>query len=156
MAITPIEDRKVIAQNRKARHEYFIEDTYEAGIMLQGSEVKSLRQGKVNIADAYGEPSSDGIYLLNAHIAEYTEANRFNHYPTRPRKLLMHRAELKKLLGKLKVQGYTFVPLSLYFNKKNIAKIEMALVKGKKLYDKRASEKEKDWKRDQQRMMKDQ
>src|SRR4051812_11130464 len=132
MADTPLPEKKIIAVNRKARHEYFIEDTVEAGIMLKGSEVKSLRAGNVNIADSYAEEKSGDVYLLQAHIGEFKGANRWGHTPTRPRKLLLHKAEIRKLFGKLKVKGYTLVPLSLYFNEKNIAKVELGLARGKK------------------------
>jgi SsrA-binding protein len=144
-----------IAQNRRARHEYFIEDTLEAGILLAGSEVKSLRSGQSNINDAYADADGDDIVLINAYIPEYKGANRFNHETRRPRKLLLHRRQINKLLGKLKKDGITLVPLSLYFNDKGRAKVELAVVKGKKLYDKRATEKEREWNRDKARALKD-
>lgn len=148
-------ERKIIAQNRKARHEYFIEDTFEAGIVLVGSEVKSLREGNVNIVDSYADDYNGEIFLLGLHIGEYKGANRFNHQPKRPRKLLMRKNEIKKMFGKLKVKGYTLVPLSLYFNEKNMVKVEIGLVKGKKQHDKRASEKDRDWQREKSRGLRD-
>lgn len=147
-------EKKIIAVNRKARYEYFIEDTVEAGIMLKGSEVKSLRAGNVNIADSYADEKNGDVYLLQAHIGEFKGANRWGHNPTRPRRLLLHKAEIRKLFGKLKVKGYTLVPLSLYFNEKNIAKVELGLARGKKQHDKRHAEKERDWQREKARTMK--
>ena len=147
-------NKKIIAVNRKARYEYFIEEVIEAGIMLQGSEVKSLRKGNANIGDAYADEKSGGIYLMQAHIGECKNANRWGHNPTRPRKLLLNKAEIKKLFGKLKMKGYTMVPLSLYFNKRNLVKVELGVAKGKKQHDKRATEKERDWKRDKARVLK--
>ncbi len=146
--------KKIIAVNRKARYEYFIEDTVEAGIMLRGSEVKSLRLGNANIADSYADEQKGGIYLLQAHIGEFSGANRWGHNPTRPRKLLLHKEQIRKLFGKLKVKGYTLVPLSLYFNEKNIVKVELGLARGKKQHDKREAEKERTWQRDKARIMK--
>lgn len=147
--------KTLIANNKKARHDYFIEDTIEAGIMLLGSEVKALRAGKGNITESYAEEEDGQIFLVNSYIGEYKGANQFNHNPHRARKLLMHKKEISKLFGKLKIKGYTLVPLSLYFNKKNIAKIEMGLAKGKKQHDKRATEKERDWQRNKERILKD-
>lgn len=147
-------EKKIITINRKARYEYFIEDVVEAGIMLKGSEVKSLRKGNVNIADSYADEKKGIVYLLQAHIGECSSANRWGHDPTRPRKLLLHKAEISKLFGKLKVKGYTMVPLSLYFNKKNIVKVELGIAKGKKQHDKRATEKERDWQREKARTLK--
>jgi SsrA-binding protein len=145
---------KIIAQNRKARHEYFIENTYEAGIALQGTEVKSLREGKGSIAESFASNIGDELFLLHSHIQEYEKANPlFNHQAKRPRKLLLHRSEVNKLLGKIKTKGYTLVPLTLYFNKNNKVKVELALAKGKHLYDKRASLKEREWKIEKSRTM---
>jgi SsrA-binding protein len=135
---------KTIALNKKARFNYTIEEEIEAGIMLLGSEIKSIRSGKVNINDAHAGEMGDDIYLFNAHISEYTGANQFNHEPRRPRKLLLHKKQINKLLGKVRTKGVTLVPLSLYFNGRNIVKIKLAVGKGKKLYDKRASIKERD------------
>ena len=142
-----------VARNRKARHEYFVEDTVEAGIQLVGTEVKSLRAGRGSLNEAFAEPRDGDLYLMGAHIPEYGPAGRFNHEPTRPRKLLLHKRELDRLQGAVKKKGNTLVPLSLYFNKRGIAKIELALARGKKLYDKRATEKERDWNRQKQRIL---
>lgn len=147
-------ENKIIAKNRKARFNYSIEEVFEAGIVLKGSEVKSVRAGHVNITDAHAEEKNDEVWLHGLHIAEYNWANQFNHHPTRPRKLLLHKKEIAKLFGKLKVKGYTLVPLSLYFNKKNMIKVELGLAKGKKAHDKREATKERDWKRDQSRALK--
>lgn len=156
MTKSPLPPKTLIAANKKARHNYFIEETIEAGLVLYGSEVKSLRAGKANIADGYVHEKAGELYLLGCHIAEYTQANRFNHPPTRPRKLLLHKQELNKLMGKVKIKGYTLVPLSLYFNHKNIAKAELGLAKGKKQHDKRETEKQRDWQRQKARVMKEQ
>jgi SsrA-binding protein len=136
----PIES---IAKNRRARHEYAILDTYEAGIVLTGSEVKSLREGKANLADAYGIVRGGEIYLLNLHISAYDRASYNNHEPTRTRKLLLHKREISRLIGAIERQGLTLVPLELYF-KHGIAKVAMALAKGKKLHDKREDAKARD------------
>lgn len=149
-----ISPARTIAMNKKARFNYTIEDELEAGIILMGSEIKSIRAGKVNINDAYADKKDGELYLLNSHIAEFEGANRFNHNPTRPRKLLLHKKEVDKLLGKVKEKGVTLIPLSLYINDKNIAKIKLGVAKGKKLYDKRATMKERDWQRDKERIMK--
>ncbi len=147
---------KIIAQNRKARHEYFIEDTLEVGIVLQGTEVKSLRLGKASIAEAFASNIGDELFLFHSHIQEYEKANDiFNHQATRPRKLLMLKRQMSKLIGKIKTKGYTLVPLSLYFNDKNKAKVELALAKGKHLYDKRADLKEREWKLDKARTLRE-
>ena len=127
---------KIICKNRKAFHEYFIEETYEAGVVLKGTEVKSLRAGKANLVDSYAVFRGEELYLLNSHINPYTHASRDNHDPTRSRKLLLHKKELDRLSGKIKERGLSLVPLKLYF-KESKAKVEIALVKGKKLYDKR-------------------
>jgi len=134
---------KIISENRKARHNYFIEDRFEAGIMLKGTEVKALREGKANIQDAYAVFSNGELYLLNAHIPPYARGNRENHDPLRTRKLLLHRAELEKLWGKIEIKGYSLIPLKMYF-KKGLAKVEVGLGRGKKMHDKRASTKEKE------------
>ena len=147
-------EKRIIAQNKKARHEYTIEDSFEAGIVLQGSEVKSLRAGNANLIDAFAESQNNEIYLMGLYIAEYKGANQFNHQPKRPRKLLLHKREIQKFFGKLKIKGYTLVPLSIYFNEKNLVKVEIGLAKGKKLHDKREAEKEKDWKRKKDRLIK--
>ena len=147
--------RNVVAQNRKARHDYSIEHVYEAGIMLAGSEVKSLRAGLGSIIDAHAGEMKGEIYLFNAHIPEYKSAHQFNHDIRRPRKLLLHKKEVKKLLGTLRVKGLTLVALSIYFNARNYAKVEIALAKGKKQHDKREAEKGKDWDREKGRLMRD-
>lgn len=143
----------MVADNRKARHNYFIDETFEAGIALLGSEVKSLREGRANIAESYAAEQDGEIWLINAYIPEYAGANRFNHEPRRPRKLLLHRREIGKLIGSLKRGGVTLVPLSLYFNARGRAKLDLALARGKKLHDKRAATREKDWQREKGRLM---
>lgn len=128
---------KVVCENRKARHDYFIEETYEAGIALQGTEVKSLRLGRANLKDSHARVEKGEIWLYNMHISPYEQGNRFNHEPTRPRKLLLHRREIMRLLGSTEREGYTLIPLRVYFSPYGKAKVELALAKGKKLYDKR-------------------
>jgi SsrA-binding protein len=145
----------VAAENRRARHEYFIDDTVEAGLMLVGTEVKSLRGGRANIADAHACVSGEELFLFNAYIPEYHGGNRFNHETRRPRKLLLHKREISKLIGTVKRGGVTLIPLSIYFNDKGRAKVELALARGKKLHDKRASEKERDWQRERGRLIRD-
>ncbi len=142
---------KQIANNRKARFNYTVEEELEAGIMLLGSEVKSLRAGGVNLGDGHVSEVDGELVLLNVHIAEYKGANKFNHEPLRPRKLLLHKKQIDKLLGKIRTKGMSIIPLSMYFNARNIVKINLGICKGKKLYDKRASLKEKDEKRSAQR-----
>lgn len=138
---------KPICTNRKAYHEYHIDETFEAGIVLTGTEVKSLREGKANLKDSYAKIKDGEIFLVNAHISPYSCGNIFNHEPKRDRKLLMHKREINRLFGKVKERGYTLVALSMYFDKRNRAKLEIALAKGKTLYDKRESIKRKDEKR---------
>lgn len=145
---------KVVATNKKARHDYFIEDTFEAGIVLTGTEVKSIRQGKLNLKDSFARVKDGEVLLINMHISPYEQGNRFNTDPTRSRKLLMHKREINRLIGQTKEQGYALVPLSVYF-KNGFAKVELALAKGKKLYDKRESLKEKEAKRDVERAFRD-
>lgn len=145
--------RKVVAENRKARFDYFIDETYEAGLMLLGTEVKSLRGGRSNIADAYAVAEGNEIWLLNAYVPEYEGGNRFNHDPLRKRKLLLHAREIEKLIGTLKRGGVTLVPLRIYFNERGRAKIEMGLARGKQAHDKRATIKDREWKREQGRIM---
>ncbi len=147
--------RRLAAQNRRARHEYFIDETIEAGVVLLGTEVKSLRQGRANIADAYAREEGGELFLVNAHIAEYEQARRFNHDPLRPRKLLLNRRELDRLIGAVRREGVTVVPLAVYFNERGIAKVELGLARGKRKYDKRATEKERDWQREKARIMRD-
>lgn len=141
---------KMIAQNRKARHDYFIEDTVEAGIALIGTEVKSLRQGRANLSDAYADISGGEVLLKNAHIDQYEPASRFNHDPLRPRRLLLHKREIRKLESKVAERGYTLVPLSLYF-RDGRAKVDLALAKGRKAYDKREAIRDRDVRRDMDR-----
>jgi len=156
MAHTSEHARKLIAQNRRGRFDYFIEETLEAGLVLKGSEVKSLRLGRVNINDAHAASNGEGeMYLYNFHIGEYPGANQFNHEPLRPKKLILHRREINKLTGAIQRKGITLVPLNLYFNPKGIIKMELGIAKGKKLYDKRATEKERDWDREKSRVLKD-
>ena len=147
--------QRPIAQNRKARHEYIIESTLEAGLMLTGSEVKSLRQGRCSIGEAYAHEQGGELYLRGMHISPYEAAYRRNHEPLRPRKLLVHRRELAKLLGQVQRDGYTLVPLSIYFNARGIAKIELALARGKRKADKRETEKKRDWSRQKARLLRD-
>jgi SsrA-binding protein len=154
--MAPKPDRgKLVAENRKARFNYEIGDTFEAGIALTGSEVKSLRSGKANICDSYASDEGGELYLLNVHIAEYSQAGRTNHEPTRPRKLLLHRKEIGKLAGAIQREGMTVVPLKLYFNQRGIAKALLGLAKGKKLHDKRDTEKRRDWDRQKGRLMRE-
>jgi SsrA-binding protein len=129
---------KTICLNRKAHHDYYIDDSIEAGLVLTGTEVKSLRQGKVSLRDAYARAQNGEVWLMNAHIAQYEGGNRYNHQPTRDRKLLLHREQIANLIGKATKKGFTLVPLKLYF-KNGTAKVELGLAKGKKLYDKRAT-----------------
>ena len=146
---------KLIAENRRARYDYFLEDTFEAGLQLTGTEVKSLRTGRANIAESYASAEGREIVLINANIPEYGPANRFNHEPKRPRKLLLHRKEIDKLIGAVQREGRTLIPLRLYFNDKGRVKLELALASGKKAHDKRATIAERDWKREQGRLMRD-
>ncbi|MBI5131806.1 MAG: SsrA-binding protein SmpB [Rhodopseudomonas palustris] len=144
---------KVVAENRKARFNYAIEDTIEAGISLTGTEVKSVRSGKSTIAESYADSRGGEIWLINATIPEYLQANRFNHEPKRPRKLLLHRKQINKLMGAVERQGMTLIPLKLYFNEKGRAKLLLALAKGKQLHDKRETEKKRDWSREKGRLL---
>jgi SsrA-binding protein len=145
--------RKLIAQNKKARHDYHILDTYEAGLVLTGTEVKSLRQGEGSIAESYATVDGEEVWLINSHIPEYSHGNRLNHQPRRARKLLLKNREIAKLQGAVARQGLTLVPLSIYFNGRGRAKVELALARGKKVHDKRETVKERDWKREQQRLL---
>jgi SsrA-binding protein len=146
--------RRPAAENRKARYSYEILDTVEAGIQLVGTEVKSLRGGKSNITDAYAAAQGGSLFLYNAYIPEYLQANRFNHETRRPRRLLMHRREIDKLSQAVEREGMTLVPLEIYWNERGRAKVKLAIGKGKKAHDKRESEKERDWKREQGRLLK--
>jgi SsrA-binding protein len=147
------DERKVVADNRKARHAYAIESTLEAGIQLMGSEVKALRSGKATIGESYATAKDGEIFLVNAYIPEYKMANRFNHEPKRARKVLVHKAEARKLAAAVQREGMTLIPLRLYFTPKGIAKLELGIAKGKKLHDKRETEKQRDWQRDKARLM---
>jgi SsrA-binding protein len=147
--------RRVVAENRRARRDYFIEDVIEAGIVLTGTEVKSLREGKAAIAEAYASPEKDGIWLINANIPEYSAGNRENHPPKRPRKLLLHAREIERLSQAVERKGYTLAPLKLFFNARGIAKLEIGLARGRKHHDKRAVEKERDWSRQKQRLIRE-
>lgn len=147
--------RRLIAENRRARHDYQIEDVIEAGIMLTGTEVKALREGKANIAESYASPEKGAIYLINANIPEYSAGNRENHDPKRPRKLLLHAREIARLSQAVERKGYTLTPLKLYFNDRGIAKLELGLAFGRKTHDKREAVKERDWSRQKQRLLRD-
>ncbi|MCC7275469.1 MAG: SsrA-binding protein SmpB [Alphaproteobacteria bacterium] len=144
---------RAVAQNRRARFDYHIDDTIEAGMVLFGSEVKSLRKGSASIAEAYAGERDGELYLFNAHIPEYAGANRFNHEPRRPRKLLVRRREMDKLLGQVKREGVTLVPMSIYFNARGIAKVQIGLARGKKKADKRDAIKDREWNRDKARLL---
>src|SRR5215468_3303772 len=148
-------DRKlrVVADNRKARFNYEIGEVFEAGIALTGSEVKSLRSGKATIAESYADARQGEIWLVNANITEYLQAGRFNHAPKRARKLLLHKGQINKLIGAVEREGMTLVPLKLYFNDKGRAKVELALARGKKLHDKRETEKKRSWERERSRLL---
>lgn len=147
------DSRKLVADNRKARFNYEIGETYEAGIALTGSEVKSLRAGKATIGESYADTRGGELWLINSNIPEYLQAGRFNHAPKRPRKLLMHRRQINKLIGAVEREGMTVVPLKLYFNDRGRAKVEIALARGKKLHDKRQTEKKRSWDRERARLM---
>ena len=140
------------AQNRRARHDYLIEDTLEAGLVLHGTEVKVLRQGQASIAESYADERGGELFLVNANIPEYG-ASHFNHQPRRPRKLLLHRKEVNRLLGAIRREGVTIVPLAIYFNDRGRAKVQLGLARGKRKADKRQSEKARDWQRDRARIM---
>ena len=146
---------KIIADNRKARYAYAIDETFEAGIMLVGSEVKSLRNGKTTIGESYAHAKDGELWLVNCYIPEYLQANRQNHEPKRTRKLLVHKREAAKFAAAIQREGMTLIPLKLYFNAKGRAKIELGVAKGKKLHDKRETEKQRDWQRDKARLMRD-
>ncbi len=147
--------KKVVAENRRARFEYFIEDVFEAGIALTGTEVKSLRFGEGSIAESYAEVKNGEVFLINSNVPEFSHGNRYNHTPKRPRKLLLHEREIAKFTGAVERKGMTLVPLSVYFNSRGRAKVELALAKGKNVADKRATIKDRDWKREQARIMRD-
>ena len=149
------DDRKIVADNRKAHYSYSISSALEAGIMLTGSEVKSLRLGRATIAESYAQAKDGEIFLINANIPEYAAATRFGHEPKRIRKLLLHKAEVKKLSIAVQREGLTLIPLKLFFTRRGIAKVEIGIAKGKKLHDKRETEKNRDWVRDKARLMRD-
>ncbi|MEJ8573664.1 SsrA-binding protein SmpB [Microbaculum marinum] len=146
---------KVVAENRRARFDYELLDEVEAGIVLTGTEVKSLRQGRSSLAESHAGEMGGDIWLFNMHIPDYAPANRFNHEPRRPRKLLMHRREINRLVGAVQKEGMTIVPLRVYFNARGIAKVMIALARGKKLHDKRQTEKKRDWQREKSRILRD-
>ena len=145
---------KIVAENRRARHDYHIHETFEAGIVLTGTEIKSLRGGRANLTDSYARIENGELFLISAHISPYDQGNRFNHEPRRNRKLLMHKSEILRLLGKTREKGYTLVPLKIYLSH-GLAKVELALASGKDLYDKRQSAAEKDAKREVERTLRD-
>ena len=153
MAAKKDPNNKTVAENRKARFNYEIGEKFEAGIALTGSEVKSLRVGKAAIAESYADARRGEIWLINANITEYLQAGRFNHAPKRARKLLLHKRQINKLIGAVEREGMTLVPLKLYFNERGRAKIELALARGKKLYDKRETEKKRSWERERGRLL---
>ncbi len=146
---------KKVAENRKARHNYFVDEVFETGIVLVGTEVKSLRAGRANIAESYAEAKNGEIFLVNAHIPEYTFGNRFNHNERRPRKLLLHKKQVNRLMGAVQRQGFTLVPLSIYFNERGRAKMSLALARGKQVHDKRQTVKDRDWQREKGRLLRD-
>ena len=148
-------DENIAARNRKARHNYFIEDNIEAGIMLQGTEIKSIRNGRSSIEESYASEENGELFLVNAYIPEYQAGGRDQHETRRPRKLLLHKKELVKMINAVNRQGATIIPLSLYFNKRGMLKIDLGIAKGKRQYDKRQTEKNRDWKRDQDRIIRD-
>jgi SsrA-binding protein len=152
---TDEKQRKLIADNRRARFDYEIIDTYEAGIQLQGPEVKSLRAGRSSLSDSYATVERGELFLINAYIPEYREANRFNHETRRPRKLLLHRKEIEKLANAVQREGLTIVPLKLFFNPRGRAKVDLALARGKRAHDKRQTQKERSWQRERQRLLRD-
>lgn len=148
-------NRKTIAENRRARRDYFIEDVFEAGIMLTGTEVKALREGQANISESYASPEDGAIWLINANIPEYSAGNRENHEPKRRRKLLLHKREIARLSQAVERKGYTLTPIKLYFNERGLVKLELGLGQGKKLHDKRETVKDRDWSRQKQRLLRD-
>ena len=147
--------QKTVAENRRARYDYFIEDKFEAGLMLTGTEVKALRAGEATIAESYAEVRDGAVWLVNANVPEFSHGNRFNHEPRRPRKLLLNAREIDKLTGAVERKGMTLVPLSIYFNGRGRAKVELALAKGKNSADKRQTTKDRDWQRDKARLIRE-
>jgi len=150
---SPFDKTKVVAENRRARFDYFVDERMEAGIALTGTEVKALRQGEGSIAESYATVDGEEVWLINSHIPEYSHGNRLNHEPRRQRKLLLKGREIAKLHGAVTRQGLTLVPLSIYFNSRGKAKVELALARGKKVHDKRETIKDRDWKREQARLL---
>jgi SsrA-binding protein len=148
-------DANIAARNRKARHNYFIQDNIEAGIMLQGTEIKSIRNGRSSIEESYASEENGELFLVNAYIPEYQAGGRDQHETRRPRKLLLHKKELVKMINAVNREGATIIPLSLYFNKRGMLKVDLGIAKGKRQYDKRQTEKNRDWKRDQDRIIRD-
>jgi SsrA-binding protein len=146
-------NEKIVATNRKARHDYFVDETYEAGIVLTGTEIKSARAGRVNLRDSYVQVKNGELWLIDTHIAPYKQAGHSSHEPKRPRKLLMHRREINRLQGKVQEKGYTLVPLCLYLKNNQWAKVEIALARGKRLYDKRQAIRERDAQREMERTL---
>jgi SsrA-binding protein len=146
-------ERRVVADNRKARHAYAIESTLETGLALMGSEVKALRSGRATIAESYAQAKDGEIFLINSYIPEYAMANRFNHEPRRPRKVLVHKKEGRRLAAAVQREGMTLIPLRVYFNVKGVAKLELGVARGKKLHDKRETEKARDWARTKARLL---
>ena len=155
MAKEALAQGRVAARNRKARYNYFIDETIEAGVMLTGTEVKSLREGRANIGEAYASTQGGELFLVNAHISEYSGGNRLNHEPLRPRKLLLRKREIERLVGAIQRKGVTLVPLEIYFNPRGIAKVRLGVARGKRQYDKRATTKERDWQRQKSRLLRD-
>jgi len=149
-----LKQKKLIASNKKARHDYFIEEVYEAGMVLTGTEIKSIRQGKVNIKESYAKIENGELIIHGMHISPYEQGNRFNADPLRPRKLLLHRQEIRKLIGLVTIKGLTLVPLNIYINEKGLAKMELAVARGKKLYDKRTDIAKRDADRKMQQAVK--
>ena len=151
----PFDKKQVVAENRRARYDYFVDERFECGIQLTGTEVKSLRHGEGSIAESYAAVDGEEVWLINSHIPEYSHGNRLNHQPRRQRKLLLKGRGIAKLQGAVGRQGLTLVPLSIYFNSRGRAKVELALARGKKVHDKRDTVKERDWKREQGRILRD-
>ena len=148
-------NRRIVADNRKARHDYFFEEVIEAGLVLTGTEVKSLREGRANIAESYASEENGELWLINANIPQYSAGNRNNHEPRRHRKLLLHRRQIDRLIGAVQRQGMTLVPLKLYFNDRGLVKLELALARGKKIHDKRQVARDRDWARQKARLMRE-
>lgn len=146
---------RIVADNRKARFNFEFVETFEAGLQLTGTEVKSLREGKAQIAESYASAEGDEIFLINSYVPEYLQGNRFNHEAKRPRRLLLHRRQINRLIGATQREGMTIVPTKIYFNDRGMAKLEIALAKGKKTHDKRQTEKDRDWQRDKARLLRE-